>query len=113
MGKHCAWSTLVGAEIVPVMPRSFLEMHRPAPAWSARTHATDDDEGLNFANVPVSEVELPSDGGGSEASMPRLTVLSSVTVTEVEIEEVPEPTRAERARQVIRSMLRAQERAAS
>lgn len=111
MGSHCASSTFVGTGIVPALPLARRQMTRQ-PAWAAPTASTDEDEGMIFAGAPVSEIELPADGGAGEAGAPRLTVLSSVE-TDVVIEEMPGVTRAERARQVIRSMLRSQERAAS
>lgn len=114
MGNIGAYANTVGAEFghaetTPARSRSSLRVIR---RMAAPFDAEDDE--LLFGVAPISEIDLPADGGAQAGSRPPLlTVMNSDGQVDPGDSAAAALARAERARQVLRAMLRQADRAAS
>ncbi len=112
MENTCATGQIVGLEFVHIGVLHACGMDgRNIIDLTVEADEADGVE-LLFGTAPISEVELPADGG-RQPRAPRLTVIGSDGPVDLTETAAAVRGRVERARQGLREMLRPADRAAS
>ena len=111
MGNECESQRIAGHADVRSATVPFNGFGGNRPVLSHRPQA-DADEALMFRFSPISEIELPEDGG-EVPDAPAIRLVAVSPTPPADVQPVSVPLRSERARALLLSVLGAPDRAAS